>query len=345
MFVRRPAAAFRGSIEGVRARISGTGSYLPARVMTNAEVCLTAQGTSDVWIRERLGIETRHIAADDEQTSDLGAKAALRALESAELSPNDLDGIICAIGTGDVITPATASYVQQKLGITNKGFAFDVKLACAGTIGGLMMARGLIESQLARHVLVVGTHIISRVSLDWTDRSTAPIFGDGAGAVILSRSDDPDAGIIQSRLHTDGSLTEIVGMYGGGTREPLTPELVARGGHFLRMDGRAVWDCAVREVPAVIREVLAAANLSVDELDFMISHQANKRLLATILDQVGIPLEKTFTNVEKYGNTVAASALIALDEAVRLGKIHRGDLVLLTAIGAGMSFGAHLVRW
>lgn len=325
--------------------MTGTGSYLPVRVMTNEEVCRTATGTSDAWIRERLGIETRRIAAPNEQTSDLGAHAAARALEAAGVLPNELDGIICAVGTGDVQTPATACYIQQKLGITTKCFAFDVKLACAGAIGGLMMARGLIEAGLARHILVVGAHIISRVSLDWTDRNTAPIFGDGAGAVIVSRSDDPSAGILESRLHSDGSLTEIVGMYGGGTREPLTPELVARGGHFLRMDGRAVWECAVREVPAVIREVLEAACLPVDAIDFMISHQANKRLLATILDQVGIPLEKTFTNVEKYGNTVAASALIALDEAVRFGKIKRGDLVLLSAIGAGMSYGAHLIRW
>lgn len=328
----------------MRAFISGTGSYLPSRVMTNVEVCERAKTTPE-WIEAKLGIKTRHIAAEDEQTSDLARHAAVRALEAAGLEPNQLDGIICSVGTGDVQTPATAGYIQKKLGITNKGFAFDIKLACAGAIGGVQLARGMIESGLARHVLLVGTHIVSRTTINWTDPKTAGIFGDGAAACVISATHEPERGIISSRLRTDGSLTEIVGQFVGGTRQYYTPELVAQGKHLLTMDGRAVWDCASRELPAVVREVLADAGIGVNDVDFFIAHQANKRLLLHVLELLGVPADKTYTNIERYGNTVAASALIALDDAVRGKLIERGDLVVIFAIGAGMSWGAHLIRW
>lgn len=328
----------------MRAWISGTGSYLPERVVTNAEICARAP-TTEAWIVEKLGIHTRRVAAPDEQVSDLALHACRKALHRARLDPDRLDGIILAVGAGDVQTPATAGYVQQKLGISSKCFAFDVKIACAGTIGAIMMARGLIESGMCQHVLVCGSHIISRTSLNWEDRSTAPIFGDGAGAVVVSRSPDPERGILASKLGTDGSLTEIVGQFVGGTRTPMTPELLAAGKHYLTMDGRAVWDCAVREVPAAIHQALELAGVTVEQVDFLVSHQANKRLLAEILSVTGIPIEKTYTNVDKYGNTVAASAMIALDEAAEQELIKPGDLVVLCAIGAGMTFGAHVLRW
>lgn len=328
----------------MRAWFSGTGSYVPERVVTNAEICRTAP-TTDEWIQAKLGIEERRYAAPDEQTSDLAAKAASRALERAGLAPNDIDGIITAIGTGDVLTPATAAYIQHKLGITAKCFAFDVKMACAGTIGGIMMARGLIESGLAKHILIIGTHIISRTGLNPSDKYTAPVFGDGAGAVIVSPSPDGERGLIASKLRTDGSLTGIVGQYAGGTIKPLTPEIVANGEHLLSMNGRAVWDCAVQEVPAVIHEVLASAGKTVKDVDFVVSHQANKRLLYEILDKAGLKGCRTFTNIERYGNTVAASALIALDEVARKELVKPGELVLMCAIGAGMTWGAHLFRW
>jgi 3-oxoacyl-[acyl-carrier-protein] synthase-3 len=328
----------------MRAWISGTGSYLPEQVMTNAEVCQRA-ATTDEWIQQKLGIQTRRIAADDQQTSDLGRLAAERALEAAQIFPDQVDGIICALGTGDVHVPATAGYIQQKLGIKSQCFAMDIKMACAGGIGGIMMARGLVESGLANHILVVGTALLSRTAINWADPMTAGIFGDGAGAMLISRARDGDRGILHSRLYTDGSLTEIVGQYAGGTREPLTPEVVANGKHHLKMDGRAVWDCASREIPRVVREVLDAGGYTVDDVDFFVAHQANKKLLLRILESLGIPATKTHTNVETYGNTVSASALIAFDEAVRSGKIKPGQLVVLAAIGAGMSFGAHLIRW
>jgi 3-oxoacyl-[acyl-carrier-protein] synthase-3 len=231
------------------------------------------------------------------------------------------------------------------LGITNHGFAFDIKMACGGGVGGMSIARGMVESGMARHIAIVGTQVMSRTILDWTDRTTAGIFGDGAGAAIVSHSPDPKSGILVSRMHADGNLTHIVGQYVGGTETWYTPELVRDGKVRIEMDGRAVWDCAVRVLPELIDEVLDEAGLEVDDIDFVISHQGNKRLLLHILEQSKIPLSRTYTNIHKYGNTSSASALIALDESVRLGHIQRGHLVLFLAIGAGMNWGAHLIRW
>lgn len=329
----------------MRAWIAGTGCYLPERVMTNEEVCASATDTSDEWIQSRLGIRERRIAAPNEQTSDLGAKAAIRAIEAAGLDPNEIDGIICAVGTGDVPVPATACYVQKKLGITNKGFAFDIKMACAGAVGGMTIARGMVESGIAKNVLVVCTYILSRTTLDWSDRRTAPIFGDGAGAVVMSASPDRDSGILASSLRADGALTDIVGQYVGGTREWYTPEALEQKKVKLEMDGRAVWDCAVEVLPEVIKEVVAKGGYQLEDVDFVVSHQANKRLLYHVMERAGIPLEKTFTNIEAYGNTSAASVFIALDEAARQKKFNRGDLIVMMAIGAGMNWGAHLIRW
>ncbi len=312
--------------------------------MTNEEVCAIAPDSDADWIERKLGIKTRRIAAEDEHTSDMAVAATIQALEAAGIVAEELDGIICSVGAGDVPVPATACYIQEKLGISHtKGFAFDVKMACAGAVGGTMLARGLVESGMARHILVTGTQLISRTTLNWKDRTTAPIFGDGAGAVVISASPDGERGFIESRLRNDGSLTHIVGQYVGGTREWYSAENADR--IHVEMDGRAVWDTAVRELPAVLTEVVEAGGYQVSDLDFVISHQANKRLLSTVLDKVGVPLSKTYTNVERYGNTVAASAFIALDEAVRETYIRPGNLVVLMAIGAGMSWGAHLIRW
>jgi 3-oxoacyl-[acyl-carrier-protein] synthase III len=329
-----------------RAFIAGTGSYLPERVMTNAEVCRRAVGCEESFIVEKLGIHERRIAAPDEQTSDLAVHAANRAIEASGIDRNLIDGLICSVGTGDVPVPATACYIQEKLGIAgSKGFAFDIKMACAGAVGGTMMARGLIESGMAKHVLVVGTQIVSRTTLDWTDRTTAPIFGDGAGAVIVSASPDPSRGFLESRLRSDGGLTGIVGQYVGGTQSWYTPESIANGDVKLVMDGRAVWDCAVDVLPKVIHEVVEAGGYTLDDVDFVVAHQANKRLLYHVLERTGVPLTKTYTNIEKYGNTVAASAFIALDECVRFGHVKPNDLIVFLAIGAGMTWGAHLIRW
>lgn len=313
--------------------------------MTNEEVIARGANTTDEWIRTKLGIETRHIAADDEQTSDLATHAIHRALEAANLRPDELDGIICAVGIGDVPIPATACYIQEKLGISNMGFALDVKMACAGSIGGMMFARGLIESGMARNVAVVGTQLMSRTILDWDDRTVAPIFGDGAGAAILSPAPDSGSGILESRLHADGKLTGIIGQYVGGSRQWYTPELVRDKKVKLEMNGSAVWDCATEVLPKVMHEVVEAGGYQMSDVDFVVSHQANRRMLLHILERAGVPLDRTYTNMDRYGNTGPASSLIALDEAARRGHLQRGKLAVFTAIGAGMMWGAHLIRW
>lgn len=329
----------------MRARVTGTGSYLPQQIVTNQDVTDRCPDSDPDWVVSRLGIHERRIAALDEQTSDLAVHAAKQAIEMAGVDPLEIDGIICSVGTGDVPVPATACYIQEKLGMApSKGFAFDVKMACAGAIGGTMLARGLVESGMAKHVLVVGTQIISRTTMNWSDRTIAPIFGDGAGAVIISESKD-ESGFLQSKLRTDGSLAHIVGQYVGGTKEWYSPEALAENKIVLEMDGPAVWDCATRELPAVIHEVVEAGGYEIKDVDFVVAHQANKRLLTHVLERAGVPLDRTFTNIERYGNTVAASAFIALDECVRQKKIGSGDLVVMVAIGAGMIWGAHLIRW
>ncbi|MBI5493466.1 MAG: ketoacyl-ACP synthase III [Deltaproteobacteria bacterium] len=328
----------------MRAYISGTGSYLPARVMTNEEVCRRAP-TTDAWIREKLGIETRRIAAPDEQASDMGTAAARQALAAAGLGSNDLDAILCALGTGDVVSPATAGYIQHKLGVTNQCMAMDIRAACAGGISGIQLGRSLITAGMARHVLVVGTQLGSRTAVDWSDRLTAGIFGDGAGAAVVSATQDATRGILAGRVHTDGSLTGIVGQYAGGSVEPLTAEVLKTGRQFIRMDGKAVWACAERVLPQVVGEVLQEAGLSLSDVDFVVAHQANRRMLLHILGLMGMDATRTHTNVEHYGNTVAASALIALDESVRQGHVRPGKRVVMMAIGAGMTWGALAMRW
>lgn len=327
----------------MRAFISGTGSYLPEQILTNEDLAARVPGCDPDWVWEKLGIRARRIAAPDEQASDLGVKAARAALDNAGLGPEDLDGIVCVIGTGDVPLPATACYIQAKLGAT-RAFAFDLKSACAGAIAGTMTARGMVEAQMARHILVVGPQIFSRTTLNWQDRGTAPIFGDGAGAAIVSASETESA-FVHSKLQSDGDLTHIVGQYIGGTERWYRPEDIAENRVVLEMDGRAVWDCAVTRLPEIVRALLSEARVTASEVDFVVSHQANRRLLFEIMDRLELPRSKTFTNVERYANTACASALIALDEAHRADCFRRGQTVVFMAIGAGMTWGAHLLRW
>lgn len=328
-----------------RAYVAGTGSYLPEKVLTNADVIARGVPATEEWIETKLGIRTRHIAAEDQQTSDLAVHAIRAALDDAGLQARDLDGLICSVGIGDVPLPATACYIQEKLGIKHGAFAFDVKMACAGSVGGMMIARGMIESGLAKRICITGTQVMSRTILDWKDRNVGPLFGDGAGAVILGPSPDRARGIVESRFHADGSHTGIIGQYIGGSREWLTPEAVRDGKIRLEMDGRAIWDVAVDLLPKVIHEVVDGAGLRVDDINFVVSHQANKRLLCHVMERAGVPLHKTHVNIERYGNTGPASSLIALDEVAKKGLVKAGDLVLFMAIGAGMMWGAHLIRW
>ena len=322
------------------ATIAGVGSSLPPRLVPNSwfEGFLE---TNDEWIRERTGIEARHFAADDVQTSDLSVEAARAALASAGVAPEQLDMIVVATITGDTIFPATAVWVQEKLGITCP--AFDVNAACAGFSYGLSASTAFISSGMADTVLLIGAEIFSRI-MDFSDRGTSILFGDGAGAAVVRASEV--AGIVGSILGADGSAAEILWMPAGGTRTPASPETVAANDHTVRMpNGREVFKRAVTEMAAACRELLEKSGHALDDVDVLIPHQANARIMGAVVDRLGIDSAKAVVDVADVGNTSAASIPIALDRAWRAGTIEQGDLVLFTSFGAGLTWGATLVRW
>ncbi len=315
-------------------RIVGTGSYLPERVVTNDELARTVD-TSDEWVRTRTGIRSRHVAAEGQLASDLALPASQRALQSAGLRPADIDLIIVATTTPDIIFPSTACILQSKLGIAGCP-AFDVQAVCSGFVYALTIADLFIRSGQAKHVLVVGTEVYSRI-LDWSDRSTCVLFGDGAGAVILAASEKP--GILATKLHADGSHKEMLcvpGSVNGGK---------VWGSPFVRMDGGAVFKFAVRVFEEGAREVLEAAGLKVADLDWFIPHQANIRIMEATAKKLGLPKEKLIATVHHHGNTSAASIPLALDEAVKDGRILPGQTLLLEGVGGGFTWGAVLLRW
>ena len=316
------------------ARIIGTGSYLPERVVTNQEL-ESRIDTSDEWIVSRTGIEARHVAADGEMTSDLAFHAATRAMESAGVGPQDIDLIIVATTTPDMIFPSTACLLQAKLGV-KQGAAFDVQAVCTGFMYALATANLYVASGQHRCALVVGAEVFSRL-LDWNDRRTCVLFGDGAGAVVLRRSDEP--GILTSNLHADGSLAHILRVDGGIAHGEI------RGHPFLEMDGQAVYRTAVRALHDSAREAMEAAGVSADQLDWFVPHQANIRIINTLADKVGLPPERVVTTVARHGNTSAASVPLALDAAVRDQRIKPGNLVMLQGVGGGMTWGTVLLRW
>ncbi|RMD89346.1 MAG: ketoacyl-ACP synthase III [Alphaproteobacteria bacterium] len=325
--------------KGRRAWIAGTGSYLPARVMTNREVCETATDTSDAWIVERTGIRQRHIAAEDERTSDLAVAAARRALEKAGLGAEDIDLIVLATATPDYTFPATATMVQAALGMT-RGFAFDVQAVCSGFIYALATADNFLRCGQAKRALVIGAETFSRI-LDWEDRTTCVLFGDGAGAVVLEAAegcgDASDRGILTSHLHSDGRHLDKLYVDGG----PSTTQTAG----VLRMKGREVFRHAVVHLAEVIEESLDAVGLTPADIDWVVPHQANKRILDGTARRLDLPVEKVIMTVDRHANTSAASIPLALDEAASDGRIRRGNLVLLEAMGGGFTWGACLVRW
>jgi 3-oxoacyl-[acyl-carrier-protein] synthase-3 len=315
-------------------RVAGTGSYLPEKILTNAELEKLVD-TSDEWIRTRSGIRSRHIAAEGEMASDLALHAAQRALHAADVSAAELDMIVVATTTPDMIFPSTACILQAKLGATGCP-AFDVQAVCSGFVYALTVADLFIKSGQARHVLVVGAEVYSRI-LDWTDRGTCVLFGDGAGAVVLKASETP--GILGAKLHADGSQKDNLSVPGSvcGGKISGTP--------YVRMDGGAVFKFAVRVFEEVAHEVLDAAGLTVADLDWFIPHQANSRIMEATAKKLGLPLEKLISTVDHHGNTSAASIPLALDEAVRAGKIRTGQTLLLEGVGGGFTWGAVLLRW
>ncbi len=318
----------------LHSRILGTGSCLPSRIVTNAELESTVD-TTDEWIVARTGIRQRHIAADGETTSDLALAASRHALAAAGLRPGDIDLIVLATSTPDMVFPSSACLLQKKLGIRH-GAAFDVQAVCSGFVYALATADLYIRAGLFRRALVVGAEVFSRI-LDWKDRGTCVLFGDGAGAVVLGASDE--AGILSSHLHADGAFADILN----------TPGQVCRGGvsgdPTLKMDGGAVFKLAVRVLEECAHEALEANGLDVADLDWFVAHQANVRIISHTAKKLGIPAEKCVVTVDRHANTSAASIPLALDVAARDGRIRPGHLVLMEGVGGGFTWGSVLVRW
>ena len=315
-------------------RIAGTGRYLPVRVLTNDELAQRV-ATSDEWIRTRTGIRQRHIAAPEEQTSDLALRASRAAIAAAGMTPADIDLIILATATPDMIFPSTACILQDKLGVSG-GAALDVGAVCSGFVYALALADKMVCTGAARNALVVGAEIYSRI-LDWTDRGTCVLFGDGAGAVVVVPSDQP--GILTSHLHADGSHRGILCVPGQVQDGRIT------GTPFLHMDGSAVFKFAVKVLADVAHEALAATGLTAEQVDWVIPHQANIRIMDATMKKLHLPHDRLIVTVDMHGNTSAASIPMALDLAVRDGRIEAGDHVMLLGVGGGFTWGSVLLRW
>jgi 3-oxoacyl-[acyl-carrier-protein] synthase III len=324
-----------------RARIVGVGRGLPQRVLGNAELEKMVD-TSDQWITERTGIKERRIAADGETTSDLAAAAARGACAMAGIKPAELDAIILGTVTPDMPMPATAAFVQQKIGATSCP-AFDISAACAGFLFGVGIADGLLCRGGHRRVLVVGVELLSRV-LDWSDRNTCVLFGDGAGAAVLVPTDE-DRGILDVEMRTDGAQAQHLQIPGGGSLHPASAATIAEKLHVVHMNGRQIFTHAVRNMSAASMTVLERCGCRAEDVTTVFAHQANMRILEGVSQRTGIPLERFFINIQRYGNTSSASIPIALSEALDEGRVKSGDLLLLTALGAGVSWASALVRW
>lgn len=324
------------------ARIVATGYYVPERVLTNHDLEKMVD-TSDDWIRERTGIIERRIASPNEATSDLAYWASKRALEKAQMDPKELDAIIVGTATPDMLFPSTACLLQDKLGAGDV-FCLDIEAACPGFIYGLDVARGLLSlGESYKKILVVGAETLSRV-VDWQDRNTCVLFGDGAGAAILVLDDSP-YGIISSYLGGDGSLGPLLYMPAGGSRMPATEETVRKRLHYVKMKGREVFKHAVKGMQESAILALKRGGVRPDDINWLIPHQANMRIIEATREKLGIPKEKVYVNIQKYGNTSAASIPIAIAEMEEEGLLKRGDLLLLVAFGAGFTWGATLLRW
>jgi 3-oxoacyl-[acyl-carrier-protein] synthase-3 len=326
----------------MRTLITGTGSYVPEKILTNADLERMVE-TNDQWIVERTGIKERHVAAPEQASSDLAVEASKKALEMAGLAAADLELIVVGTISPDYQFPSCAAVVQGKLG-NKKAFVFDVSAACAGSLFALSVADKFIATGSVKNALVIGVETLTRIT-DWTDRNTCVLFGDGAGAMVLQPTNEPQRGLRSVTLHTDGSLVPILYMPGGGSKDPISQKVVDEKSHYVKMNGREVFKVAVRSLEEVAREVLAAEKLTPGDVNYVIAHQANKRILDATLSRLEISPERCWMNLERYGNTSSASVPMTLDEANRAGKLRSGDIVLLMAIGGGMAWGASVIRW
>lgn len=320
----------------IYARIAGTGSYLPGTPVSNDDLVARGIDTSDQWIVERTGIRARHLASEGQRASDLAEHAARAALASAGCGAEDIDLVIIATSTPDYIFPSTAALLQARLGIRNGGAALDVQAVCSGFVYALTVAEKFIRSGSHRRALVIGAEVFSRI-LDWNDRGTCVLFGDGAGAVVLEASEAP--GILSSALHADGAHHAILCVPGNVEGGRVT------GDPFLRMDGQAVFKFAVKVLGDVALEVARLADLAIGDVDWLIPHQANVRILQATARRLGVPMDKVVSTVDRHGNTSAASIPLALDLAVRQGQIQRGQRVVLEGVGGGFTWGAVLLQF
>lgn len=324
-----------------KARITGTGCCIPEKILTNREIEEFVD-TSDDWIVARTGIRERRVAAEEQNTSDLAVEASRKALEMAGVEPGEIDLIVVGTITGDFPWPATACLVQAALG-ADKAFAYDISAACSGFVYSLDAVAAKIASGSVEKALVVGAEILTR-AIDWQDRNTCVLFGDGAGAVVLEPSED-ESGILSTHLHSDGNYWELLYQPGFGSRIPASEQGLADRVPFLKMQGNEVFKVAVRSLTDVAVEALEANDLKTEDLSLFIPHQANIRILDATAKRLGLKDEQVFLNVERYGNTSAATIPIALDEANRAGRLKKGDLILLDAFGGGFTWGSVLLRW
>lgn len=325
----------------IRAAVRGMGVYVPERILTNDELARMVD-TSDEWITARTGIKRRHIAAPDQTTADLAVLAAERALAAAELDAGDLDLIVVGTATPDHYFPATACLVQDRLGARRAG-AFDLLAACSSFVYSLISASQLIASGAIRHALVIGAETLSRL-IDWGDRRTSVLIGDGAGAAVLAPARN-GRGVHSGVVGADGSAGEVLKVAAGGSRLPMSVEAIERGLHRAHMDGQAVFKLAVRTIPGLVREAARRAGWTLDEVDRIIPHQANLRIIDALRDQLGLPAEKVEVNIAEYGNTSAASVPLALYEAVTAGRIRPDDRLVLAAFGGGFTYAACALVW
>jgi len=338
---RQPRSSPRSAKTQRTVSIIGTGSYVPEKILTNEDLSRIVD-TSDEWITTRTGIKQRRIAAKDEHTSDMAAKAALKAIEQAKISPAEIDLILVATATPDMLFPATACFVQKKISATNAA-CLDISAACAGFLFGVEIAQQFITSHTYDTVLVIGADKLTAIT-NWTDRNTCILFGDGAGAAIL-RHRGGSHGVISTHIGSDGQYTDILFMPGGGSRCPITRENVDLNLQTIHMTGKEVYKHAVTAMLGAAQKALEQAGLRIEDIACVIPHQANMRIIEAIADRLDIPLEKFYVNLDRYGNTSAAAVAIALDEANRSGRIKPGDYVLMVVFGGGLTWASTVIEW
>ena len=325
----------------IRSKIISTGSYLPERILTNFDLEKIVD-TSDEWITERTGIKERRIASENQAASDLAYEASRLALEKASLKAEDIDLLIAATVTGDMPFPSTACILQHRLGAKNAA-AFDINAACSGFLYGLYVADSFVRSGMHKRVLIIGAEVLSKIT-DWEDRTTCVLFGDGAGAAIVEPTEE-ERGIISMHINSDGGMWDLLHIPGGGSRYPVSKDSLDKRLHYIKMKGNETFKVAVRTLEDLVLRILKDNKLDPSQLSLLIPHQANLRIIQATADRLGLPMDKVMINLDKYGNTSAASIPIALDEAVMTGRIKDGDYILLEAFGGGLTWASALIKW